>query len=87
MEINHDVIMKKIINILEVNHQGEKLDVNEKTSLRDLGYNSLDLMDKIAEIEDSYDIRIDVTNMPTDISIKKLADIVEERCLKSSKGN
>lgn len=84
MEIHHDVIMKKIINILEVNHQGEKLDVSEKTSLRDLGYSSLDLMDKIAEIEDTYDIRIDVTNMPTDISINKLADLVEERCLKSS---
>lgn len=61
--------------ICEVNPQLNAGDINEKTSFELLGLSSLQLTEVILELEDKYDIEIEVDTVDANANFKTIGDL------------
>lgn len=61
--------------ICEVNPQLNAGDINKKTSFELLGLSSLQLTEVILELEDKYDIEIEVDTVDANANFKTIGDL------------
>ena len=72
-------IMKRVINILSNNERFKSSEVNYDLNLiKDLGFDSLDIMKFIVELEDEFNIMFEPEELEYEniINIKNLCDLI-----------
>ena len=77
-------IMKRVINILSNNERFKSSEVNYDLNLiKDLGFDSLDIMKFIVELEDEFNIMFEPEEVEYEniINIKNLCDLINSKII------
>ena len=77
-------IMKRVINILSNNERFKSSEVNYDLNLiKDLGFDSLDIMKFIVELEDEFNIMFEPEDLEYEniINIKNLCDLINSKII------
>ena len=77
-------IMKRVINILSNNEIFKSIEVNYDLNLiKDLGFDSLDIMKFIVELEDEFNIMFEPEELEYEniINIKNLCDLINSKII------
>ncbi|MFQ7564251.1 MAG: acyl carrier protein [Clostridium perfringens] len=77
-------IMKRVINILSNNERFKSSEVNYDLNLiKDLGFDSLDIMKFIVELEDEFNIMFEPEELEYEniINIKNLCDLINSKII------
>ncbi|MDU0867608.1 MAG: acyl carrier protein [Clostridium perfringens] len=77
-------IMKRVINILSNNERFKSSEVNYDLNLiKDLGFDSLDIMKFIVELEDEFNIMFEPEELEYEniINIKNLCDLISSKII------
>ena len=77
-------IMKRVINILSNNERFKSSEVNYDLNLiKDLGFDSLDIMKFIVELEDEFNIMFEPEELEYEniINIKNLCDLINRKII------
>ena len=77
-------IMKRVINILSNNERFKSSEVNYDSNLiKDLGFDSLDIMKFIVELEDEFNIMFEPEELEYEniINIKNLCDLINSKII------
>ncbi len=75
MKVNKEELKKIIAEVLEI--ETEELD-DDADFNKDLAANSLQILDMIAEIEDTYDLNIDPQKVREMSTVNKIIDALEK---------
>lgn len=75
MKVNKEKLKKIIAEVLEI--ETEELD-DDADFNKDLAANSLQILDMIAEIEDTYDLNIDPQKVREMSTVNKIIDALEK---------
>ena len=78
--MNREELMKKIISFLNEYAEDTLEDCNENSQLiADLGFNSLDLISIVNDLEEEFNIVIDDADMDAIVTVKDVVDLIEKK--------
>ena len=78
--MSRDEIMDKVTEAIRIALGDDKVEIKEATYLVELEFGSMEVMEMIGELEESFGCMIPEENMDSFVQVRDIVDYIEKAC-------